>query len=203
MSSCGPPGKNRNGSKSYKALQTLQALRTLRGPRDSQMPEEPQNPHAPKGNKTLKTLRISKASTVSKASKACQAYTVPEDNADPIKHAWATAHAAAARITEKLKVEIEGAKSDANYYRDLLNEQEADAMQEATTAYATIYALKGDCDRYREVAKYYKDKVTRQDAVISQQMRVAHETSVGLAPVRDDVANFNGAVGVASDVISL
>ena len=180
MSSSGPPGKNRNGSKSYKALQALQALRTLRCPRDPQMPEEPQNPHAPKGNKTPKTLRISKASTVSKASKACQAYAVPEDDADPIKLAWATAHVAAASITETLKVEIEGAKSDAIYYRDLLNEREADAMREATTTYATIYALKGDCDRHREIAKYYKDKVTRQDASISQQMRVARQTSVGL-----------------------
>ena len=203
MSFSGPPGKNRNGPKSYKALQDLQALHSLRGPRDHQISEEPQNPHAPKVNKSLKTLRISKASSVSKASKACQAYAVPEDDVDPIELAWATAHATAASITETLTFEIEGAKSDANFYRDLLNEREADAMQEATTAYATIYALKGDVDRYREIAKYYKDKVTRQDAVISQQMRVAHQTSVGLDPVRDDVAILKGAVRVASDVISL
>ena len=138
----------------------------------------------------MKISHCWKSPKVSKASKACQAYAVPEDDADPIKVAWATAHAAAANITATLKAEIEGAKSDSNYYRDLLNEQEADAMREATTAYATIYALKGDVDRYREIAMYYKDKVTRQDAVISLQMRAAHQTSVGLAQVRDDVANF-------------
>ena len=159
------------------------------------MPEELEElraPYAPAGRKSLKTPKTPKTlkspttPKVASVSKACQAYSLPEDDTGSFKAVWATAHAAAASIAETLKAEIEGAQRDSNFYRELLNEQEADAAREATNACAAIHALQGDVDRYKEVAKYYKDKVTRQDAMISHHMRVDREDSIVQSRVRDD-----------------
>jgi hypothetical protein len=172
------------------------------------MPEEPEDPQALKASKSPKTLRNSKASKVCKTPKvstefkACQTHAVPADVADPVEVALATAHATDASIAETLKVEIEAAKNDSNFYRELLNEQAADATREASTTIATINALQGDVDRYREIAKHYKDKATQQNVMIFQQLRIAHETSDVLAQVRADMTKVKGTVRIANDDVN-